>query len=62
MNLTAPNLLLWLGVGGVFLWSILAALGSPYLPYRDMTYIIGGFAGIVCLMALLVQPLLMMGG
>jgi len=31
---------------------------SPYLQYRDIPYIVGGFAGIVCLSLLFLQPLL----
>lgn len=37
---------------------ILLATQSPYLPFRAPTYIAAGFAGIVALALLLVQPLL----
>ena len=37
---------------------VLIAATSPYLAYRNPAYIIGGFAGIVCLSLLLIQPLL----
>ena len=36
---------------------ILAAF-SPYLAYRNPAYLVGGFAGILCLALLLLQPLL----
>lgn len=39
---------------------LLAAL-SPLLGYRTMPYIVGGFAGIVCLALLLLQPMLAAG-
>jgi Ferric reductase like transmembrane component len=37
---------------------ILLAATSPLLAYRNAAYIIGGFAGIICLSLLLIQPLL----
>jgi len=37
---------------------VLMAATSPYLAYRNPAYIVGGFAGIVCLSLLLIQPLL----
>ena len=37
------------------------AAASPYLAYRDAPYIIGGFAGILCLALFLIQPLLAAG-
>lgn len=40
---------------------VLVAAASPLLAYRDAPYIIGGFAGSVCLALLLLQPLLAAG-
>lgn len=37
---------------------VVIAATSPYLAYRNPAYIVGGFAGIVCLSLLLIQPLL----
>nr|WP_174829393.1 MULTISPECIES: ferric reductase-like transmembrane domain-containing protein [Ruegeria] len=37
---------------------LIAAAGSPYLAWRDPTYILAGFAGILSLGLLLLQPLL----
>lgn len=37
---------------------ILLAAASPYLPSRPLPYLIGGFAGILALAILLLQPLL----
>ena len=39
---------------------ILAAF-SPYLAYRNPAYLVGGFAGILCLSLFVVQPLLAAG-
>ena len=40
---------------------IAIAATSPYLAYRDLPYIVGGFAGILCLSLLVLQPLLVGG-
>ncbi len=40
---------------------VLMAVTSPYLAYRDLPYIVGGFAGILCLSLLALQPLLVAG-
>ena len=37
---------------------IVVAAFSPYLVFRDATYIIAGFAGIICLSLFVLQPLL----
>lgn len=42
----------------VLLVPILIAAQSPYLAYRDPTYIVAGFAGILSLLLFLLQPLL----
>ncbi len=52
---------------GALIWVVVASIGiaptvlaafSPLLAYRNVEYVIGGFAGIVCLALLLLQPLL----
>ena len=40
---------------------VVIAAFSPYLPSRSVPYIVGGFAGIVCLSLLFLQPLLPAG-
>ncbi|QDY71661.1 ferric reductase-like transmembrane domain-containing protein [Qingshengfaniella alkalisoli] len=40
---------------------VVLAVFSPYLNYRGTAYIVGGFAGILCLSLMLVQPLLPAG-
>lgn len=59
-----------MGSRGAFVWSALAlaiavpvvfATLSPLLEWRDPVYIIAGFAGIVGLALLLIQPLLIAG-
>lgn len=40
---------------------VVIAAYSPLLGYRGLDYIVGGFAGIVCLSLLLLQPLLAAG-
>nr|WP_244327628.1 ferric reductase-like transmembrane domain-containing protein [Roseibium sp. RKSG952] len=54
-------------LAAIAIWTVLAvvmagpvglAATSPYLAYRDVFYITGGFAGIVVLSLLVVQPLL----
>ena len=55
------GVLIWLGVGLVMAAPVLIAGFSPYLAYRAPAYIIGGFAGILCLALLVIQPLLAAG-
>ncbi|PIL22008.1 hypothetical protein P775_01540 [Puniceibacterium antarcticum] len=52
---------LWGTLGTLGLIPVLLAANSPLLGYRGVAYIIGGFAGIICLSILLVQPLLPAG-
>lgn len=40
---------------------IAIAATSPFLAYRTAVHIVGGFAGIICLALLLIQPLLAAG-
>ncbi len=47
----------WALLGVALLWPLAVALGSPYLAYRSWIYIGAGFAGIVALGLLLIQPL-----
>lgn len=51
----------WAGVAVVMAAPVLLAAASPYLAYRNLAYITGGFAGIVALALLFVQPLLAAG-
>lgn len=51
----------WAGLIGVVATPVLIATGSPYLAYRNLPYIVGGFAGIACLSLFVVQPLLAAG-
>ncbi len=52
------NTLVWLILGGVLIAPVILALMSPQLQWRDPVYIAAGFAGIVSLALLLLQPLL----
>ena len=56
-----PAVLVWAGLGAVMAAPVLIAATSPYLAYRDQPYIVGGFAGIICLALFVVQPLLAAG-
>ena len=40
---------------------VVVAASSPYLASRNLPYIVGGFAGIVCLSLFFLQPLLAAG-
>lgn len=51
-------LLIWVAVLAVIAVPVIAAAGSPLLVYRRAPYIAAGFAGMVALALLLVQPLL----
>lgn len=59
--MTGRGWLAWLGVAGAMTVPVALAVASPYLAYRNPAYILGGFAGIVCLALLLIQPLLAAG-
>ncbi|WP_298864165.1 ferric reductase-like transmembrane domain-containing protein [uncultured Sulfitobacter sp.] len=52
---------IWVGVILTLLVPIGLAANSPLLAWRDSIYILGGFAGIIALALLLVQPLLISG-
>lgn len=51
-------LLCWVGVIAVMVVPVAIAAFSPYLASRSVAYVVGGFAGIVCLSAFFLQPLL----
>ena len=53
--------LIWGGVTAALAVPIMAAATSPLLAWRDPVYIAAGFAGIVAMGLLLVQPLLAAG-
>jgi predicted ferric reductase len=53
--------LIWAALGAAVVVPIAASAASPLLAWRDSLYIAGGFAGVVALALLLVQPLLMGG-
>ncbi|MEM1362698.1 MAG: ferric reductase-like transmembrane domain-containing protein [Pseudomonadota bacterium] len=54
----ARTLLVWGALAVVVCLPILIAAQSPLLAWRDPVYIIAGFAGIVAMAILLLQPLL----
>lgn len=56
-----PALLGWGGAAAVMAAPVAIAAFSPYLASRDLAYIVGGFAGIVGLSLLFLQPLLPAG-
>lgn len=51
-------MLIWALIGGMLLVAITAAMMSPQLQWRDPIYIGAGFAGVIALALLLLQPLL----
>jgi hypothetical protein len=53
--------LIWAALAVAICVPIAAAAASPFLEWRDPIYIIAGFAGIIALGLLLVQPLLIGG-
>jgi hypothetical protein len=57
----APAALIWAALAAVIGVPLAAAAASPLLEWRGPVYILGGFAGIVALGILLVQPLLIGG-
>lgn len=54
----ARALLIWAGLALAIVVPVVFAARSEYLPTRDAIYIASGFAGIVALWLVLVQPLL----
>ena len=53
--------LIWAALAAAISVPIAAAAASPFLEWRDPVYILAGFAGIVALGLVLVQPLLIAG-
>ena len=53
--------LIWAALAAAIGVPIAAAAASPLLAWRDAVYILAGFAGIIALGLLLVQPLLIGG-
>ncbi len=56
-----PAFLAWGSVAAVMVGPVVVAAFSPYLASRNLPYIVGGFAGIVGLALLVLQPLLPAG-
>ena len=52
----AVAVLIWCSAAAVMIVPITLAAFSPYLPSRDVPYIVGGFAGIIGLSLLFLQP------
>lgn len=53
--------MIWAGVACALIVPVAIAATSPFLPGRNIEYVIAGFAGIICLGLLLLQPLLAAG-
>ena len=54
-------ILIWAGLAAAVAVPIAAAAASPLLAWRDPVYIVAGFAGVVALGLLLIQPILIGG-
>ncbi len=54
----ARAILIWAILTAVVVLPIAVAATSPFLAWRDPVYIIAGFAGVVSMALLLLQPLL----
>lgn len=55
------NILVWAALGATLIVPFAFAASSPYLAWRGPAYIIAGFAGVIAMGLLLVQPLLIGG-
>ncbi|WP_340424393.1 hypothetical protein [Yoonia sp. GPGPB17] len=55
------SVLVWGALITAFLVPILAAAMSPLLQWRDPIYIAAGFAGVIGMSLMLIQPLLVIG-
>lgn len=60
-SVAARNIIIWAAVAAAIAVPIAAAAASPLLQWRDPVYILAGFAGMVAMAFLLLQPLLMGG-
>ncbi|MHA7852630.1 ferric reductase-like transmembrane domain-containing protein [Roseovarius sp.] len=54
-------LLVWSLLAGVMVVPVIVATDSEFLQYRSATYVVAGFAGVIALSILLLQPLLASG-
>jgi predicted ferric reductase len=55
------SILIWAGLVAAVAAPIAAAAASPLLAWRQPLYIVGGFAGVIALGLLLIQPVLIGG-
>ncbi len=55
------TILVWASLVGVLAVPLVVAAGSEYLQYRNAVYVTAGFAGVVALELLVLQPLLASG-
>lgn len=55
------TLLVWMALAIIIAVPLIGAMNSPLLAWRQPIYIIAGFAGIIAMCLLLVQPLLIAG-
>lgn len=55
------KVLIWVGVSAAIIIPSVVAAGSPLLQWRQPVYIVAGFAGVVGLALLLLQPMLIGG-
>ena len=53
--------IVWIGLCAMVAVPLVAAAFSPLLAWRDPVYIVAGFAGIVAMALVLLQPLLAAG-
>jgi hypothetical protein len=54
----ARAILIWVALAAAIAVPIIIAAGSPQLAWRDSVYIAAGFAGVIAMALLLLQPLL----
>ncbi|NJS38177.1 MAG: ferric reductase, partial [Rhodobacteraceae bacterium] len=59
--MTARSVLVWVAVAVAVVVPLMAAAFSPLLAWREPVYVVAGFAGVIALALLLVQPLLIGG-
>lgn len=57
----ARSALIWVFLAAVILVPLVAAATNPLLAWRQPVYIAAGFAGVIAMALLLVQPLLVCG-
>lgn len=55
------GIVIWASVGLALLVPALLALSSPFLQWRQPVYVVAGFAGVIGMALLLLQPLLVRG-